>query len=107
MVEVRPRDRRRRIKPALALCVALASLALAGCGEDDGFAKADLDAMKKSIRTEFEKRDGITVVDVVMLRETPKKATGYVKLKAPVLGEITKPCGATMAEGGQYIWQCQ
>ena len=78
---------------------------LAGCSPS-GFSDADIEAIKKSIKTEFEKREGVTVVDVTMLKESPKKAIGLVKLNVPLAGEITKACTATMGEVPQYIWQC-
>jgi hypothetical protein len=79
---------------------------LAGCSPP-GFSDADIEAIKKSIKTEFEKREGVTIVEVTMLKENSKKAIGLVKLNVPLVGEITKPCTATMGEDSRYIWQCQ
>ena len=73
-----------------------------------GFVKADIKAMKESIRTEFEKREGIEVVEVEMIRESDTKATGFVKLKTRLLGEIMKSCSATMElDSNRYIWRCE
>ncbi|MCC8957247.1 hypothetical protein H8B02_28575 [Bradyrhizobium sp. Pear77] len=63
--------------------------------------------MKKTIKQEFEKRDGIAVVDVVMIKESAAKATDFVKLSVPLFGGVTKACSATMGEGSQYIWRCE
>jgi hypothetical protein len=71
------------------------------------FSDDELSKMKSSIKSEFEKREGLTVKEVVMLRETSTKATGFVKLDAPILGEVTKACSATMGDDWRYIWQCQ
>lgn len=82
--------------------------ALAAC--EQGFSQEDIDTTKKSIRSEFEKRDGIKVVDVQLIKESPKKLTGFVTLKMNLLGtplEVSKTCTATMGEGSQYIWQCE
>jgi len=74
---------------------------------ESGFTDADIDAMTKSIKEEFEKREGVKVIEVQMLKESSKKAIGFVKLQVPLFGEIAMPCSASMAENGRYIWQCQ
>jgi hypothetical protein len=72
-----------------------------------GFSEADLNAMKVSIKSEFEKREGVVVKDVVMMKESSNKAVGFVKISVPILGDVTKSCSATMDEGGKnYIWRC-
>ena len=73
----------------------------------NGFSDEDLRNIKSSIKSEFEKRNGVTVQEVTMLKEGPNKASGFAKIKMEVLGEFTKPCSATMAENGKnYIWRC-
>lgn len=87
-------------------------LMLAAC--DSGFSEADIEQAKQSIRSEYEKLPGLTVVDVEMIKVSPTKLTGFVKLKPDglpksvgALGEISKECSATMGEHRRYIWQCK
>ena len=71
----------------------------------NGFTQPDIDALHKTIKDEFEKRPGVSVTDVQLLRESPRKLVGFVKLK--ISGEeITKSCSATMGDNAQYIWEC-
>jgi len=75
-----------------------------------GFSDADVKNAEEDIRSEFGKKIGITVVDVQMLKESPKKLSGFVKIKVPLFGEwteMTKPCSATMGDNNQYIWECK
>jgi hypothetical protein len=71
------------------------------------FGDDEIKNVEQSIRSEYGKRQGITVLDVQLMKESPKKLSGFIKVKVPLLGEVTKPCAATMGEDGQYIWQCQ
>lgn len=72
-----------------------------------GFTDADIVEMRKSIKAEFEKNSQITVTDVVMLRESDYKATGYAKLSVGDLKDITKSCTAQMDQASkQYFWRC-
>jgi hypothetical protein len=73
-----------------------------------GFTNAELKAMEGSIKKEFEKREGVKVTQVYMIRESSTKATGFVKLEVPLFSEIAKSCSATMEQGGNhYVWQCE
>jgi YbbR domain-containing protein len=91
----------------LIIIVALFLAALLFFGGSSGFSNADIEGIKKSIKSKYEKREGVTVLEVQMLKESSRKAVGYVKLKIAVLGEVTKPCSATLAEDGeQTIWRC-
>lgn len=73
----------------------------------NGFSDDDLKNIKSSIKSEFEERYGITVQEVTMLKEGPNKASGFARIKMDVLGEMTKPCSATMAVNGRnYISRC-
>lgn len=87
-------------------------LALIAC--DSGFSETDIEQTKQDIRSEFEKRPGLTVVDVQMIKESPRKLVGFVKLKPNgipnslgTLGEVSKDCTATWGENSQYIWRCE
>jgi hypothetical protein len=72
-----------------------------------GFSEEDISNIKSSIKSEFEKRSGVSVQEVTILKEGPNKASGFAKIKSEILGEIIKPCTATMAENGKnYIWRC-
>jgi hypothetical protein len=84
-----------------------------------GFSPEDIAQVQQSIRTEFTKKGaelgkvGIPtkkgeyqVEDVQMIQESPKKLTGFVKLK--LFGvSVTKPCTATMGDNGESIWRCE
>jgi hypothetical protein len=98
------------IREGTAIMV-LASI-LTAC--ESGFREADIEETKKSIRSKYEKQPGLTVVDVQMIKESPTKLTGFVKLKPTglpkslgSLGEVSKNCAATWGEYGQYIWRCE
>jgi hypothetical protein len=71
------------------------------------FDEAEIEHVKQSIRSEYGKREGITVVDIQLMKESPKTLSGFIKVKVPLFGDVTKPCSATMGEGDQYIWECQ
>jgi hypothetical protein len=84
--------------------VALLALVIAAC--ESGFSEEDIKQAEKSIRTEFEKQPGVHVTNVALIKESPNKLTGFVKMKfGPV--ELTKDCAATMGENRRYIWQCK
>ncbi len=83
------------------------ALVLAAC--ESGFSESDIERTKQDIRSEFEKRPGLIVVDVQMIKESPTKLTGFVKIQPKglpksvgALGEIAK-----MGENRQYIWRCE
>ena len=71
-----------------------------------GFSDADIDQVKKDIRAKLGENAGANVIDVQMMKESPKKLMGLVKVKVPILGVISKSCSATMGEESQYIWEC-
>jgi hypothetical protein len=72
-----------------------------------GFSDEAISAIEDDIRGEFAKRRGITVEEVQMIRESPRKLTGFAKVKAPLLGTINKACTATMGDDGRSIWRCE
>ena len=78
--------------------------------ETGGFTNADLEKMKESIRERYEDK-GFTVLKVAMVRESPTKATGFVRLEMTLFGETienTKTCSATMdVDSKNYVWKCQ
>lgn len=91
----------------LGLGVLILFAALIYWDKNRGFSDDDISAMKRSIKTEFEKKEGISVSDVVMMKETDNKATGFVKLNIKGLGLITKSCNSTMAQNSRdYYWRC-
>jgi hypothetical protein len=69
------------------------------------FSDSDITAIKLQIIEEFEKRPGVEVSSVNLVKESRNKLTGFIKLKA--FGyEDFKNCSATMGEDTTYIWQC-
>ena len=91
-----------------AIGLTFLALLLAAC--ESGFSQEDIEQAKKSIRTEFEKRPGVKVLDVQLVKESPKKLTGFAKISTSILGssvEVMRSCSATMGEDRQYIWRCE
>lgn len=74
-----------------------------------GFDESQIQEIRTDIKSNYEKRDGVSVEDVVLFRESGNKLKGFVKLRIRGLPDIvTRPCTATTADDeGQYVWQCQ
>ena len=90
------------------IVVMLAALFLAAC--ESGFSQEDIEQAKRSIRTEFEKRPGVKVTDVELIKESSNKLTGFVKISTKVVGvsvDRSLNCTATMGDNRQYIWRCE
>lgn len=95
-----------------ALCVA----ATVGCQGIFGpppppsFSPADVLAAKEQVRSMFSKQDFI-IEEVELIRETPQKLSGYVKLKKPVKLfpdiRVTKQCTAIMGMDRRYTIDCR
>jgi hypothetical protein len=71
------------------------------------FGDDEIKRAEQSIRSEFGKREGVTVLDVQLMKESSRKLSGFVKVKVPLFGEVTKPCSATMGDNSEYMWTCQ
>jgi hypothetical protein len=70
------------------------------------FSEGDIDAAKSAIRTEFEK-EGYTVEEVSLIKESDRRLSGFVRLKKSDL-RVTEDCTATMsADSPKYIWECK
>ena len=84
--------------------------AMVGCRQQ-GFSDEDIRQTEESIRTEFNKKPGVRVTNVQMMRgESPRKLMGIVNLSFNMFGEhmeATKSCSATMGENNQYMWRCE
>jgi hypothetical protein len=99
-----------------ALCTAAATVGCQGAFAPPppplppSFSPADVTAAKESIRTQFSQQDFI-IEDVELIRETPQKLSGYVKLKKPrkLFPDIrvTKQCTAIMGMDRRYTINCQ
>jgi hypothetical protein len=74
---------------------------------EPSFSDTEIANVEQSIRSEFGKREGITVTEVRMMKESPRKLSGLAKIQVPEFGEVTKSCSATMGEDAQYIWECK
>jgi hypothetical protein len=77
------------------------------------FSDADINQAKAEMKAELQKQNGVSVTEIQLIRETPRKLTGFAKLhySAPETGllagyslDITRHCGATMGDGDRYIW---
>jgi len=76
-----------------------------------GFSDDDVKKIQDDIRAEFSKKQGVEVLDVQMLKESPNKLTGFAKIKVALpFGlhkEVTKNCSALKGEGdGKSMWKC-
>jgi len=78
-----------------------------GTVSGQGFTDADISNIELSISAQFAKPDRVTVENVKMIRESPNRLTGFVKLRMPLLGSIQKTCTATYGDRGTSIWQCK
>jgi hypothetical protein len=97
------------MKPGAFIAIIIAAIAAYWLffGAETGFSDADVASVKTSIKSEFEKRGGVVVSDVQMVRESSKKLIGFAKVKSDGINfEITKSCTATYAER-QYLWECK
>jgi hypothetical protein len=72
-----------------------------------GFSAADVASIEQSIRMELSKQRGAAVEEVQLVKESPRKLTGFAKVKVPLLGTVNRTCTATMGENGQAIWECR
>jgi hypothetical protein len=72
-----------------------------------GFTQEDISRLRTDIRSEFSKRESVTVDEVTLIRESPTKLVGFVKLKVPLFGTMNKSCTATMSDDSQIIWRCE
>jgi PBP1b-binding outer membrane lipoprotein LpoB len=88
----------------------LASLTLILTACSNGFSNADVEAVKKDIKTKFES-EGFAVTEVSLIRETDYRLTGYTKVEKKVLLvplRLTKNCTVTMdQQSRQYLWECK
>ncbi len=73
-----------------------------------GFNPPAIDALKQRMQDDFTARK-FTVIEISMLRRSPRELAGFVKFKAPGSDEIQqKTCTATMAEDKVTTsWNCQ
>jgi hypothetical protein len=72
----------------------------------NGFSDDDVRRMEQGIRDELSKQSGVTVEDVQLIKESPKKLTGFAKVRMPPRGAITESCTATLGEDGHSISRC-
>jgi hypothetical protein len=71
------------------------------------FSAADIASLESSIKAEFQKRPGVTVLDVHLIRESERKLTGFVRIRIAGI-EVAKPCTVTAGDdGGSSVWVCQ
>ncbi|APT31908.1 hypothetical protein MCBMB27_02617 [Methylobacterium phyllosphaerae] len=91
----------RRLLAAVCATIALS------CCSPSGFSEADVQQIKNSIRDKFNADKNYSVDEVVLIKESATRLTGYVRLHHKLLGEMTRNCNASMAEDGRnYIWRC-
>jgi hypothetical protein len=75
------------------------------------FSTDSVNAMQSDIRAQFEKRPGVHVVDVKLIRESDRRVSGFVKLTFDALGAdqdpMIKSCTALLGDDGKSFWTCQ
>lgn len=89
--------------------IAIVSCVLLGCTQP-GFSEQDVRQTEESIRTEFNKKEGVRVTNVQMIRESPRKLMGIASMSVSLYGQhidVTKSCSATMGDNNSYIWRCE
>jgi hypothetical protein len=65
-----------------------------------------IESVKGEIRHEYSNREGVTVQDVQLVKESDTKLSGFGKLKVNDI-EIFHGCTVTVAEdGSNSIWRC-
>ena len=72
----------------------------------NGFSDSDVRKIEQDIQAEYAKVAGAKVEQVEMLKESPRKLTGFAKVKFPVVGVLSKSCTATMDDDRRIIWRC-
>ena len=72
-----------------------------------GFTDSDIPRIEQDIKTKLAKEQKLTVTEVYLQRESPRKLVGFAKVKVPLLGEVNKSCSATMGEDGKSMWECK
>jgi len=90
------------------LVLGLSLFMLAGC--EVGFTSEDITNCESEIRSELSRHQGITVIDVTMMKESSKKLRGFAKLLVNDNGEmieVLSSCEASWMEGDQYLWECE
>jgi hypothetical protein len=71
-----------------------------------GFNEDNIEHVKRSIRTEYEKKAGRVVEEVSMLKKSSHELTGFVRFKDGGIS-ANLDCSATMEQtGSRYIWRC-
>lgn len=71
-----------------------------------GFNDESIEQVKRSIRTEYEKKSGRVVEEVSMLKKSSHELTGFVRFKDGGIS-ANLDCSATMEQtGSRYIWRC-
>jgi hypothetical protein len=95
------------MKPLLKyLSIFIFSL-LVACGQN-GFTNEEIIKMKEAIKAEFEGRGPeFKVTEIELIIESPKKVSGFVKVKAGDDDPVMLDCNATMGNDRKYIWKCE
>ena len=91
----------------LMVCIVAILFALSGCGYLES--KEDIAAwVKTSMQEEMRKNDaydGLSIGEVVVVRESSSKFTGYVEFKYK--GDTEKATLTVAVDGNQKMYQCE
>jgi hypothetical protein len=73
------------------------------------FSEYQIKRVEDSIRSELQKRNGVHVSEVAMIRESDRKLTGFVRLTIDNFeGDLTRVCSAQLSDDSvTYIWRCE
>ena len=88
--------------------VTLAAIGLAAWNYLQGprFASDAEEKIAAQIRKEFEKTEGVKVVDIHLIRKDDREITGFAKLRIGDV-DIVKDCRAPLGTDGRSFWRCQ
>lgn len=73
-----------------------------------GFSDADVASIKRQIAEEYEKKPGVKVGEVVLLKKSSRELSGFVKLRHTDINlDQTVRCTAEMGQDrGDSYWRC-
>ena len=90
----------------LLFCFGMVVLMIALLWWPKSFSDEDVKNIQTSIRKEFEKRPGVTVEEVSLLKTGARQLTGFARVKSGPI-ELNKKCTAEMdTDGRNYMWRC-
>ena len=72
-----------------------------------GYSAENIESIEQDIRNEIEKKKGMKVSEVALIREIPTKLTGFVKVRLRSGKVVFQACTAKLGENGNSLWECK